>query len=218
MFLSTKYGGELPAYLRKNKYANPIDKDKTAWKYGMGTDKHYFEWLGVPGNEMQAEAFHNHMRFKTLGLKWHEMPELMSAVFGDVQPSAENVLIVDLGGSSGHDLVGFRAAHPDIFGRLILQDLPHAIAATNKKELDSHTVEAMAHDFFTPEPVAGAKTYYLKMVLHDWPNEQCKNILANIKPAMRPGYSRILLNEIIIPETNARWFVTPPSPSSPSES
>jgi len=208
MFLSTKYGGELPSYLRKNKYANPTDKDDTPWKYGMRTDKHYFEWLGVPGNEMQAEAFHNHMRFKTWGLRWHAMPDLMSAVFGDMEPSAEDVLIVDVGGSSGHDLVGFRSAHPDMPGRLILQDLSHAIEASNREELGSHSIEAIAHDFFIPEPIAGAKVYYLKMVLHDWPDKQCKEILANIKTAMRPGYSRILLNEIIIPDANARWYET----------
>lgn len=208
MFHAMKYGGELPAYLRQNKYVNPTDKDNTPFKYGMRTEKHYFDWLGEPGHEMYAEAFHNHMRFKTLGLRWHEMPDLMSAIFGDIEPLAEDVLIVDIGGSSGHDLVGFRSGHPEIPGRLILQDLPHAIEATNEEELRSHNIETMAHDFFTPEPIASAKVYYLKMVLHDWPDQQCKEILANIKIAMRPGHSRILLNEIIIPETKARWFET----------
>ncbi|KAK3714262.1 hypothetical protein LTR37_007848 [Vermiconidia calcicola] len=46
------------------------------------------------------------------------------------------------------------------------------------------------------------------MVLHDWPDEQCRQILSNLRSAMKPGYSRILLNEIVIPETNAGWFET----------
>lgn len=63
-------------------------------------------------------------------------------------------------------------------------------------------VKSMANDFFTPQPLKGAKAYYLRQVLHDCPTEQCKQILSNLKAAMKPGYSRILLNEIIIAE---RW-------------
>ena len=47
-----------------------------------------------------------------------------------------------------------------------------------------------------------------KMVLHDWPKDECKRALENLKPAMKPGYSRILLNEIVIPDVNAHWFAT----------
>lgn len=175
----------------------------------METTDHYFEYINRPGRERAAEAFHNHMRFKTLGLKWHEMPNIISSVFGDYTASAEDVLMVDVGGSSGHDLVSFRSNHPDIPGRFVLQDLPEAIeAAKAAGELQAKNIEAMEHDFFTPEPIAGARVYYLKMVLHDWPDEQCKQILTNLKPALKAGHSRILLNEIIIPEVGAGWFET----------
>jgi hypothetical protein len=66
----------------------------------------------------------------------------------------------------------------------------------------------MSHDFFTPQPVHGAKAYYLKMCLPDWPNPQCIQILSQLKSALKPGYSRILLNEIVIPEMKAGWFET----------
>jgi len=175
----------------------------------METTDHYFKYINRPGRERAAEAFHNHMRFKTLGLKWHEMPNIISSVFGDYTASAEDVLMVDVGGSSGHDLVSFRSNHPDIPGRLILQDLPEAIeAAQVAGELQAKNIEAIEHDFFTPEPITGARVYYLKMVLHDWPDEQCKQILTNLKPALKAGHSRILLNEIIIPEVRAGWFET----------
>lgn len=149
------------------------------------------------------------MRFKTLGLKWHEMPNIMQSVFGDYKASAEGVLMVDVGGSSGHDLISFHSAHSDVSGRLILEDLPPAVeAAKAAGELDREGIEAVAHDFFTPQPIQGARVYYLKMVLHDWPDEQCKQILANLKPALKEGHSRILLNEIIIPDVGAGWFET----------
>lgn len=201
--------GSLPDYFKERKYANPTNKDDSPWKYGMGTKDHYFEYISRPERQSEAEAFHNHMRFKTLGLKWLEMPNIMDAVFGDYKAAGDDVLMIDVGGSSGHDLVGFRDGHPDVSGRLVLQDLKEAIAAAKAAgELEQKSIEAEVHDFFTPEPIQGARVYYLKMILHDWPDEQCKQILSNLKPALRKGHSRILLNEIIIPEVGAGWFET----------
>lgn len=210
MFNMYRIGDKFPAYLREHDYRNPTNKDDSPWKYGMDTTDHYFEWISRPGRELQAEAFHNHMRFKTLGLKWHQMPNIMENVFGSVDKlSPDEVLMVDVGGSSGHDLVSFREHHANIPGRLVLQDLASAIeAASANAELKAKGIEAYQHDFFTPEPIIGARVYYLKMVLHDWPDEQCVQILANLKPALKKGYSRILLNEIIIPEVGAGWFET----------
>jgi hypothetical protein len=42
-------------------------------------------------------------------------------------------------------------------------------------------------------------------VLHDWPDHVCESILSNIKAAMKPGYSKILINENVIPMTGAWW-------------
>lgn len=40
-------------------------------------------------------------------------------------------------------------------------------------------------------------------VLHDWPNEMCMSILKRIVDAMKPGYSKLLINEIVLPDRNA---------------
>jgi hypothetical protein len=45
-------------------------------------------------------------------------------------------------------------------------------------------------------------------VLHDWPNEKCHVILSNLAKAMTPGYSKILINENVIPYTDADWQTT----------
>lgn len=45
-------------------------------------------------------------------------------------------------------------------------------------------------------------------VLHDWTDEQCAEILANLKPAMTPKYSKLLISEYVIPETGAHWIST----------
>lgn len=45
-------------------------------------------------------------------------------------------------------------------------------------------------------------------VLHDWPDELCRKILTHITAAMRPGYSKVLINENVIPDTDPYWEAT----------
>lgn len=66
--------------------------------------------------------------------------------------SEGDVLLVDQGGSLGHDISEFHKKHPLAPGRLVLQDLPSVIAQA--KDLDSK-IEATGHDFFTEQPVKG---------------------------------------------------------------
>ena len=197
----------LPRYFEGTGYSNPRHKDKSAWHELYR--QRYFDYVFAPGHEDRVEAFHNHMKFKTLGLKWFEVPEIMDAAFGShLDLTQDQALIIDVGGSTGHDLLEFEAAHPLLKGRKILQDLPASVDSLDKGFLSLHGIEAISHDFFTPQPISNAKVYYLKMVLHDWPAEQCRQILSNIRTAMKPGYSRILVNEMVIPETGARWMET----------
>lgn len=105
------------------------------------------------------------MKFKTLGKKWFEtvpIPE-MFADFKNDDPNA--VLMVDVGGNTGHDILDFHKAWPNQAGRLIVEDLPSAIQSVDKEALKP--VEALGHDFFTPQPIKAAKVYFLKMVSHD---------------------------------------------------
>ena len=53
----------------------------------------------------------------------------------------------------------------------------------------------------------GAKYYYLRYILHDWPDEKCREILRNIIPAMGPD-SVILIDEMVLPNKNVHWQAT----------
>ncbi|KAG6355801.1 hypothetical protein INS49_003767 [Diaporthe citri] len=189
-------------FMKKTNYRNPISKDDTIWKFGAGIDIPYFTWLQSQDDRLLA--FANHMKFKSVRQNWYDTVTLNEIFPADFDPQA--VLMVDVGGNAGHDLLGFHRAHPKQPGRLILQDLPNQLQPLDKQALAP--VEPMAHDFFTPQPVKGAKAYYLKMVLHDWPDAQCREILNNLKPALTPGYSKILLNEIVVLDQGADWFST----------
>ena len=55
------------------------------------------------------------------------------------------------------------------------------------------------HNFFTPQPVQGASVYFMKHILHDWPDDQAIKILENIVPVMGPS-SRIVIVEAVVPQ------------------
>jgi hypothetical protein len=118
---------------------------------------------------------------------------------------AESVFLVDVGGGLGHDLVEFSQKHPSVPGRLILQDKQDVIAQIQG---DLGDIEAMAHNFFTKQPILGARAYYLHSVLHDWPDNECLRILSCIAGSMERGYSKLLINENIVPEQRADWQIT----------
>ena len=64
----------------------------------------------------------------------------------------DEVLVVDLGGGSGHDLLGFKAGYPDLKGRLVLEELPYMI---NQLAGKVEGIELVEHDFNTPQPIKG---------------------------------------------------------------
>jgi demethylsterigmatocystin 6-O-methyltransferase len=51
------------------------------------------------------------------------------------------------------------------------------------------------------------KFYYLRQVLHDWPDAKCQEILKNIIPAMGKE-SVILIDDIVLPGANVHWEAT----------
>ena len=67
----------------------------------------------------------------------------------------EDVLLVDLGGGLGHDLQELKDKGSSLIGerRLILQELLDKLLREAVKQRP--WLEAMAHDFFTPQPIIG---------------------------------------------------------------
>ena len=120
--------------------------------------------------------------------------------------SQSKVLLVDVGGGRGHDVELFAARHATHPGKLILQDREPVIASIQNK--DKLPFVCQAHDFFTPQPIQGAKAYALHSILHDWSDEEGVKILQNLKPALKPGYSRVLLNEIVLSEEHPTLAAT----------
>ncbi|CAL5870069.1 uncharacterized protein PFLUO_LOCUS4303 [Penicillium psychrofluorescens] len=86
----------------------------------------------------------------------------------------------------------------NVKGRLILQDQPDVIDAIPKDSLHP-TIELTKHNFFKPQLIKGAGVYFLKHVLHDWPNPKALIILRNLVAVMK-DYSKLIIIENVLPE------------------
>ncbi|KAL8976410.1 MAG: hypothetical protein Q9205_007571 [Flavoplaca limonia] len=113
-----------------------------------------------------------------------------------------SVLLVDVGGSWGYELAAFKQAYPNVHGRWILQDLPKVIEKV-QQEGPRPNVKCMTFDFFTAQPIQGARAYYFRNTCHDWQDSICEKILINTAKSMERGYSRILIDEYVLPDTGA---------------
>ena len=132
------------------------------------------------------------------GEEWFECYPVEQRLRAD----GDKPLLVDIGGGLGHDLIALKAKFSNIPGKLIVQDLP--IVIDHVKDLPPG-IEAMKHDFFSPQPVKNAKAYYLPAFLHDWPDKQAREMLQNIKTAMNKD-SILLINEDGMPEANVPLY------------
>ena len=106
---------------------------------------------------------------------------------------------VDVEGGKGHHVQELVMNYPDAKGRFATQDLPSVIDDIEKSGVKlSSRIEPMAHSFLTPQPIKGARTYWLANILHNWADGVCFQILSNLKDALIPGYSKLIVANMIM--------------------
>ncbi|KAJ5775356.1 O-methyltransferase family 2 [Penicillium nucicola] len=185
-----------PEFFRRNQNQFPSSAKDTPFQLGMNTDLGYFEWLGQ--NPALAKDFQQWMSLKQAATaSWVDWFDIEKNIIDDFDAqSPDNVLLVDVGGGEGRYLREFQDKFQIAPGQLVLQDLPNVIEAIENPP----DVKLIAHDFFTPQPVKGARAYFMHWILHDWSDERCRAILTNIVAAMKPGFSKLILHESILPD------------------
>lgn len=109
--------------------------------------------------------------------------------------------IVDVGGGNGALLMAVLDKAPQAKG--IVFDEEYVVEETRKilkaKGYDKRC-DTAAGSFFDFIP-ANADAYLMKLVLHDWNDEQCVQILTHCYKAMKRG-SKLLVLDAVIPEGN----------------
>ncbi|RYO43497.1 Demethylsterigmatocystin 6-O-methyltransferase [Alternaria arborescens] len=188
----------LPGYLKGHDYQDITNPKDLPFHMAMNTELTPFEWMKQDGEQMKALG---HIMVLDSVDSWVSSYPAQQVV-GDFKPADKSALLVDVGGGFGQHSVAFKKKFPELPGRIVVQDAPSTLAHAPKVD----GIEFQTHDFFTQQPIRGAKFYYLRHIMHDWADKDCVRILSSIIPAMGPE-SRILIDEVVLPETKVPWQV-----------
>ncbi|KAL8880631.1 MAG: hypothetical protein Q9198_001996 [Flavoplaca austrocitrina] len=190
-------------------YQNPTQSTTSAFAYTNGSEF----WTHLGKTPVHSQIFNDFMATRRQGRqRWYDIypvgQELSASVSNADQdrPGESNLLLVDVGGNRGHDLVELRAKYPDLVGKMILQDLPDVVAHASFEQDDERVIEAMPHDFFQPQPIRHALAYHFRAIFHDWPDSACHYILSHTAAAMKPGFSKLLISEFVLPDRDTALF------------
>ncbi|KAG2417765.1 hypothetical protein HFD88_008984 [Aspergillus terreus] len=173
--------------------------NETAYNVAFNTELPLFDDLAQ--NKARMGEFARYMRSvrssETVALK-----HLVSGVDWESIPAGG--MLVDVGGSTGGAAIALAQAYPHI--RFTIQDLPENVETGEKAAAASLPADIasrltfQAHDFTLPQPVRAADAYLLRMILHDWPDEQAVKILRNIVTAMEETKSRLFIMDTVLPK------------------
>nr|POE49519.1 o-methyltransferase bik3 [Quercus suber] len=110
--------------------------------------------------------------------------------------------IVDVGGAWGPVSIGLAQQFPKC--RFIVQDLPDVVAEgpNNIPTELRDRIEFMPYNILEPQPVKGAAIYFFRAIFHNWPDNNCVQILRNQIPALKRG-ARLVINDSCLHEPNS---------------
>lgn len=190
----------IPDHLAQTGYQDPKDAEKSAY-IGMSTNPEALSFFArCRWRPEYQESFVGCMSNITKWKQdWTEYFDTTHLVDQSVLQS-KGPIFVDVGGNTGLDVARFLKKHPEVpEGALVLQDVPDVVAMA---KVDPK-IQAVAHDFFKPQPVRDSRIYFLHSILHDWPDSLATKILDNLKLAFKKGYSKLVITDVVIPAEKA---------------
>jgi hypothetical protein len=112
----------------------------------------------------------------------------------------------DVGGGHGHMMCAFLTAYPHLSGTVL--DLPEVVVEKDVLWARRLGLEERCHyvaaDMFQEVP-SDADVYSLKMILHDWNDSECRQILQTIRRRANAA-GRIFIIEHIVPGPSESHF------------
>jgi hypothetical protein len=153
----------------------------------------------IPQNPAYAEVFNYAMSSYSATHTKLVLEALKSYDFSNIRS------LCDIGGGHGHLICNILQEHPQLQGTVL--ELESTIK--NKELLWAEKMgmanrcKYLAGDMF--QEVPGADAYIMKMILHDWSDEECVKILSNIQKAS-PANGRILIVEHVVPGPEVPHF------------
>ncbi|TRX91995.1 hypothetical protein FHL15_007092 [Xylaria flabelliformis] len=185
----------MPSFLQKTNYVTPTDPVDTAWQRAFNTPMHALEWLGKHPDKLAR--FGDYMASRDGPSRgWLDVyPVQEEFATGDWDNGTSRAVFVNIGVGVGHPCAEFKKKFPHLPGRVVLQDLPHKIEQVPPVS----GAESMAHSLFDEQPVKGAKYYFMRGILHNYPDHLAKVLLERVRDAMAPD-SALLLDDYVVSE------------------
>ncbi|USW50672.1 Putative O-methyltransferase domain, S-adenosyl-L-methionine-dependent methyltransferase [Septoria linicola] len=166
--------------------------------------KHIWEILGSTPHVADGGYFMSH--FNSAHKAWTDVYPVNERLIEGADQSSDAVFMIDIGGYTGSQATALHEQYPQAPGKFLVLDLA---ATLPPADCFAPGVGPLPHDFFAPYPAeaCGARCYYMRYISHDWSQEALIQILTNIKNAMKPGYSKLIINDWIVPEKDPHPFM-----------
>jgi hypothetical protein len=113
--------------------------------------------------------------------KWIDVVNFDEEIAYDAHEN--EVVFVDVGGGDGAQSIEVQKVHK-LGGRIIMQDRAAVVEKAEKAR--EAGIETMVYDFFTEQPIKGARAYFIQFVLLNWADDDCVRILASQAKSMGP--------------------------------
>ena len=153
----------------------------------------FFNWICREKNADEAAVFNNAMS---------SVSEMCAPAFLEAYDFGAFKRIVDVAGGHGAFLRAVLREHPEVTGTVaempsVVPDAKKAIAADGLIE----RCDAVECDIFSWVP-EGCDGYFMKHIVHDWPDEKALVLLRNIR-AVIPQHGKLLLAEAVLDDSPA---------------
>ncbi|KAI0068103.1 S-adenosyl-L-methionine-dependent methyltransferase [Artomyces pyxidatus] len=198
------------AFLAEYIHEAPADVD-APFNLALKTPSKLWNWYEEPGNEWRGRRFNAAMK----GGGEH-FPSTLFTEGYDWKSLKPGSTVVDVGGSVGTVTILLHKAYPHL--KYILQDLEPVIGDAKKfwdaqspKSITDGSVTLQAQDFFQPQTVKNADVYFLRLILHDWPDSANVKILKNIRAVAAPS-TKLIIFDSIMPHACPEPGGPPPPP------
>ncbi|KAG1793227.1 S-adenosyl-L-methionine-dependent methyltransferase [Suillus variegatus] len=190
-----KYAAVLYETMIDQEFARSSEVDKTPRAFALrkeGKDDNFWEM-----DDEARDIFHRSMA-------GYSEIQSCSAVL-HYYPWDNVSSVVDVGSGTGAMSIPLAKMFPNL--RITNQDLPEALELSrnawekNAPEalLGGH-IEFVPLNFLEESPVVGKDVYYMRSIIHDWPDNESMVILHNIRKVMGPN-SRVLIHECVLLRT-----------------
>lgn len=206
-----RVAGALPEFIESINYKCPWT-EHGAFPLAFGEGQDNFGYLTE--HKKSLKHFQNFMAFTdSKRVMWYTFYPLQERLISGFDASVSPILLVDCGGGHGGDIKKLSAELNANHGgnlpmstKLVLQDLESVMLNNHsEKEFTIPPIEPVAHSFLDPQPekYKHAKAYYMRRVVHNWNDGNVIKMLTHLKEAMKPGYSKLLINDLVLPDEGA---------------